>query len=71
MGGVKETLCTSCGHRQVCSLSHTFLRVQEQVDKIMVGLEKDNGTTRIVDTSWLDIRVNCVHRIPNTNPRIK
>ena len=64
MFGVKETQCTSCGHRPVCSLSHTFLKVQEQVDKIMVGSEEDNGTTRIVDISWLDIRVNCVHRIP-------
>lgn len=37
MMGVKETLCTSCGHRQVCSLTDTFLKVQEAVDSISVG----------------------------------
>lgn len=31
--GVKETQCTRCGHREVCSLKTEFLEAQKAIDE--------------------------------------
>lgn len=67
--GSKETLCSSCGHLQVCSLKHTFLKVLEKADDISVGTE-DDGITRVVDIPWLNMNLSCSHFQPKTNVRI-
>lgn len=69
MGGVKETLCTSCVHAQVCSLKQTFLAVQKEVDNISISAEEKNSVFNIVDFRWLNITMNCTHRILKTNTR--
>jgi len=71
MTGSKETLCSSCGHVQVCSLKHTFLKVLEAADGISVGTE-DNRIIRVVqvvDIPWLNINLSCSHFQPKTNMR--
>ena len=35
--GVKETQCTRCGHRDVCSLKEEFLEAQKTVDEAYVA----------------------------------
>ena len=37
MIGGKETLCSSCGHLQVCSIKHTFLLVQEEINRLIIS----------------------------------
>ena len=71
MVAVKETQCTSCGHRPVCSLSNTFLEIQKQTDNICVKNEKDNCVTRIVDLGWISVTVKCSHWISSMNMRRK
>lgn len=68
MTGSKETRCSSCGHVQVCSLKHTFLKVLEEADGISVGTE-DNGIIRVIDIPWLNINLSCSHFQPKTNMR--
>lgn len=71
MVGVKETLCSSCGHLPVCSLKNTFLEIQKQTDNICVNHEKDNGITRIIDVGWISVTVKCSHWISSMNMRRK
>lgn len=65
---LKETLCSSCEHVQVCSLKHTFLKVLEKADGISVGTE-DNGIIRVVDIPWLNINLSCSDFQTKTNMR--
>ena len=41
--GVKETQCTRCGHRDVCSLKEEFLEAQKAVDEACVSRPCENG----------------------------
>ena len=38
--GVKETQCTRCGHREVCSLKTEFLKAQKAIDEVYVRRQK-------------------------------
>lgn len=48
MGGVKETQCTRCAHREVCSLKINFLAAQEAVDNTTVYLDSEDGRGRMI-----------------------
>lgn len=41
--GVKETQCTRCGHRDVCSLKEEFLEAQKAVDEVYVSRPCEDG----------------------------
>lgn len=43
MSGCKETICTSCAHREVCKFCADFLKAQKAVDDVMVVLGKEQA----------------------------
>lgn len=58
--GVKETLCTNCMHRQVCTYKEQFLSVQEAVDNLTVEIGDDS--VNVQNVSWLKpIKLDCRH----------
>ncbi len=59
--GVKETLCSHCGHLQVCSLKEQFLKAQNAVNEVTVGLG-DRGIKYLRDFDWIKpVTLECVH----------
>lgn len=64
MIGVKETLCSSCGHLQVCSIKHTFLLVQEEINRLIISTQ-DGGTLRVIDIPHFSTSLKCTHWVPN------
>lgn len=68
--GVKETQCTRCGHRDVCSLKEEFLEAQKAVDEAYVSSPcedgKKVGMIHIRDIKYIEpIELHCKHYIPN------
>lgn len=57
--GVKETQCTRCGHREVCSLKTEFLEAQKAIDEVYVS--------RPIEP----VELRCKHYIPNTGVNIR
>jgi hypothetical protein len=55
---VKETCCTNCAHREICSLTKQFLKAQEAVDNATVTLGEDSeGRHRFTDLrniKWIE-----------------
>lgn len=56
--GVKETLCTSCEHREVCSYKEKFLKAVNAVDDCMVSYPNESEPCtyehiRLCDISWI------------------
>ena len=41
--GVKETQCTRCEHREVCSLKTEFLEAQKAIDEVYVSRPCEDG----------------------------
>ena len=68
MMGVKETLCSSCGHSQVCSFTHNFLLLQEKIDRLSINTE-DGGIIRVIDIPHFSTSLKCTHWIPNIKTR--
>lgn len=59
--GAKETLCTNCDHREVCSLTKEFLAAQQAVDNLTVSLG-DRTMKDLRDFSWIKaVSLECVH----------
>lgn len=67
MSATKETLCTSCGHRQVCSKVNEFIAVQKAVDNLTIGTDEDGGVMFVRDAQWLHVSIQCSHRISNVS----
>lgn len=65
---VKETLCSSCGHLQVCSLKKNLLLVQEKIDRLSITTE-DGGVLRVIDIPHFSTSLKCTHWIPNIKTR--
>lgn len=62
---VKETLCTSCVHREVCSKKEEFQAAQKAVDDILVGLG-DKGVIHLSDMKWIrPVQLQCTHYMSN------
>ncbi len=66
--GTKETLCTACGHREICSKKNEFLAVQKAIDDLSIGTE-ENGVARVCDMQWMNIILQCSHRISNVTTK--
>ena len=65
---VKETACTSCGHREVCKYKEGYLKVCEAASNINVRLDEhylDGIRARIIPVANVDclgyIEVHCKH----------
>lgn len=74
--GVKETQCTRCGHREVCSLKTEFLEAQKAIDEVYVSRPcedgKKVGMIRIRDIKYIEpVELHCKHYISNTGVNIR
>lgn len=45
--GVKETQCTRCGHREVCSLKTEFLEAQKAIDEAYISHPSEDGKKQL------------------------
>lgn len=64
MYGVKETRCTNCGRRKVCSFKERFLNAQKAVDAVSISIG-DKSIKYLRDFDWIKrIELECVHFIP-------
>lgn len=61
-GGSKETLCTRCRHRPVCSHIKDAMKVYKKIDTL--SIENDCGGDKICDLDWIKIDVNCRYHLP-------
>lgn len=73
--GVKETQCTRCGHREVCSLKTEFLEAQNAIDEVYVSRPCEDGKKvvmiRIRDIKYIEpVELRCKHYMPNTGVNI-
>jgi hypothetical protein len=70
--GVKETACTNCFHRKVCSLKTTFLKAQEAANRLSITTNEGDGTFSSIpvsEVSWIKpIILDCVHRLDRDAP---
>ncbi|BDE87891.1 hypothetical protein CE91St42_23490 [Oscillospiraceae bacterium] len=72
--GVKETQCTRCSHREVCSLKGEFLAAQEAINEAVLHRErKDDGAVsmiRIRDIKYIEpVELCCRHYVRTDRPR--
>ena len=59
--GCKETLCSHCGHLQVCSLKEQFIAAQEAVDNVQVSLG-DHTMKDLRSFDWIKpVMLECIH----------
>lgn len=73
--GCKETLCTNCSHREVCSFKDQFLEAQKAVDNIEVSRPSAEinsiSLIRLSNISWIKpVELVCKH-YTKTSPQIK
>lgn len=66
MTGTKETLCTRCIHREVCSLKIEFLEAQKTVDDVYISRPCDDGKKvgmiHLRDIKYIKpVELMCVH----------
>lgn len=66
MIGVRETLCTHCVHREVCSNKEEFLSAMQAVNEVSVGLpSKDQNIGSYInlrDIKWIKpVELVCIH----------
>lgn len=66
MTEVKETLCTHCAHREVCSFKDEFLRAIEAVNEVSVGRPSKEpnvvGYIKLRDIKWIKpVELVCTH----------
>lgn len=47
---VKETQCTHCLHKDVCSLKQDFLAAQEAVDGVIIDVATGK---KLIDVDWI------------------
>ncbi len=63
-GMVRETRCTRCEHRKVCSFKEQFLNAQKAVDEVTVHTG-DKSSKYLRDFDWIKrVELECVHYIP-------
>lgn len=72
---VRETLCTHCVHREVCSNKEEFLSAMQAVNEVSVGLpSKDPNIGSYInlrDIKWIKpVELVCTHYLQQV-PRIK
>lgn len=66
MIGVKETICTQCSHREVCSLKAEFLEAQKAVDDVYISRPCNDGNKvgmiHLRDIKFIkSVELACIH----------
>ena len=65
--GVKETACTRCVHRDVCSKKDIFMKARKTADGLCLYLRDENNSTTtqsISDYDWIrPIQLECKYYI--------
>lgn len=57
----KETLCSKCTHRCVCSHVEEFMRIQEAVDALVITTPEGIENVKVSDLPWVKaIEPRCV-----------
>lgn len=74
--GVKETQCTHCGHREVCSLKAEFLEAQKAIDEVYVSHPCEDGKKVAMicvrNIKYIEpVELRCKHYIPNIGVNIR
>ena len=74
--GVKETQCTRCEHREVCSLKTEFLEAQKAIDEVYVSRPCEDGKKvcmiRVRDIKNIEqVELRCKHYLPITGVNIR
>lgn len=64
--GVRETLCTSCSHKEVCSFKDEFLSAIKAIDEVLVGLPSKDPNVgcmiKLRDITWIKpAELMCIH----------
>ncbi len=64
--GVKETQCTSCSHRDVCSLKERFLEAQNAIDNLNIysqsKKEEPVSIIALKNIDWIKpVQLSCTH----------
>lgn len=72
--GVKETQCSRCSHREVCSLKEEFLAAQKAIDEAILHRERrDDGAVsmiRIRDIKYIEpVELGCQYYVRTDRPR--
>ena len=68
--GVKETQCTRCGHREVCSLKTEFFEAQKAINDVYIRRPSEDDkkavVTRVRDIKYIEpVELRCKQYIPN------
>lgn len=72
MTGVKETQCTRCIHREVCSFKKDFLLAQEVVDNAVYKLDIDGNGVYIGDIPFLyPVELKCKYYVPDGSNKLR
>lgn len=61
MLGKRETQCSNCGHRPVCSKSADFIIAQKAIDDVSVCAGEDGSIMHVRDMDWLTVELICRH----------
>lgn len=74
--GVKNTLCTRCSHREVCTIKGDFLEAQKAVDYTYISRPCADGkkvaTINIRDIEYIEpIMLKCKHYCLETGANIR
>jgi len=62
----KETLCSSCAHRPVCSKTEEFLKVVKALDDVTVHTG-DHSMVRLRDISWVHLKLDCTYFVKKSS----
>ena len=68
MYGVKETECTRCGHRDICSIKDNYLKARKAIDDAAYGTG-DNTIMRVRNNKHFTVTLRCSHCIPDQHYR--
>ena len=63
---VKEALCASCGHREICAKRQELVSVEMAVDSLAIAtghVDDSDGVLFVRDMPWLTVALQCSHRI--------
>lgn len=68
--GTEETMCTTCAHREVCSLTKEFIAAQNAVNDLTVHFDDDGGPRAVMknlrDFKWIKrVKLECSHYFSN------
>lgn len=62
---IKEILCESCAHCEVCSYKEKYRKVVNTIDDCLIGLPDGTGAydhVNLCDISWIKpVEVKCKH----------